>query len=216
MHRGCDDVVRRLIAQLHDEFTEVGLENPDSLLFERGREMNFLGNHGFRFRDGAHTTICSKVNDIAPRLFGVFSPKYVATELFHAALKFFEITIEMIYGFALDALAFLARRLPIEESRAAAADCGVVMINATAQNLAMNQISGLRRRVSQKILRSGHDFTPAPDIAALRRRSARECWPDELCALANCAAGEFLPLASGSSDRWRSHTPRPIFPRCPP
>jgi hypothetical protein len=166
MHRGCDDVVRGLIAQLHDEFTEVGLEHPYSLLFERGREMNFLGNQGFRFRDGAHATICSKVNDIAPRFLGIFGPEYVATVLLHAVPKFFKITIEMIYGLALDVLTFLARRLPIEESPAAAADRGVIMINAAAQNLAMNQISGLRRRVSQKILRSGHDFTPAPDLAA--------------------------------------------------
>ena len=148
MHRRRHNVIRRLIPQLHNEFAQVRLEHLDALFFERWREMNFLRHHGFRFHDGAHAATCSQLQNVTPRFVCALGPKYLPAALLHVPLEILQIAIEMIHRLALDALAFLARRLPIEKAHAAIAHRRVVMINSAPQNLAMNQVGGLHRRAA--------------------------------------------------------------------
>ena len=113
----------------------------------------------------------------------------------------------MVHRLALDALAFLARRRPIEKPRAALQDCGIVIIRSPAARSG----DGPGRRTSPP--RSAENPAaavtsqpPRSAVPARLLRSAPECWPDEWGAPAISAAAKFPPPASGSWDRWTSHT----------
>src|SRR5579863_9569144 len=134
--------------------------------------MNFLRNHGLRFHDGAHAATGGQIQNVTPRFLRVLGPEYLPAALLHVPLEFLEITIQMIHRLALDTLALLARRLPIEKPRSALANRGIVRINPTPQYLAMDQVGGLHRRAPQKILSSGHERPPALGAS----RSAPPVW----------------------------------------
>ena len=164
VHRGRDDVVGRLVAKLNDEFSEVGLVDLHSFLFERGSQVNFLGDHGFRFHDGADAALARKIGDVRARFFGVLGPKYVASTRFHALLEFQEIAVEMVHRFPLYFLAPFPRGLPIEKARAAAFECFVVLVDAVPDDFAMREIGGLGGGVAQEF-RGGVAHRAFPDAA---------------------------------------------------
>ena len=143
VHRGRHEVIGRLVAQLHDQFAKVRLENLHALLFERVRQIDFLGDHRFRFHHGANTAPRGEVGDVLAGILGSFRPEDMPAALFYARLEFQQVVVEVVDGFPFDFMAALPRRLPIDEARAGALDGGFIVIDPRADGAAMHKVGGL-------------------------------------------------------------------------
>ena len=53
MHRGKDDVIRRFLAKLDDEFAEVGFHDFEARMLQRVVEMNLLRRHRLGLDDAS-------------------------------------------------------------------------------------------------------------------------------------------------------------------
>ena len=91
----------------------------DASFFKGRREMNFFGDHRFRFHDLANAVADGKFGDIAAGFFGILGPDDVAATFFHSLFKFEEVAIEIVQRFPFDFVAALACRFPIGKARAA-------------------------------------------------------------------------------------------------
>ena len=69
VHRGEHEVIRRLFAELDDEFAQVGLDDFVARLLHRVVEMDFLGRHRLGFHDDLGVLLAQDAEDDVARLF---------------------------------------------------------------------------------------------------------------------------------------------------
>ncbi len=68
VHRGENDVIRRLVPELHDEFAEVAFDDGETLLLQRVVQMNFLARHRLGLDDAARLFVAENLRDDFARL----------------------------------------------------------------------------------------------------------------------------------------------------
>ncbi len=71
MHRRKHDVIWWLLPQLHDELTQIGLNNLEARMLQCFIEMNLLRGHRLGFDDGSRVFLANDAeNDLARLLSG--------------------------------------------------------------------------------------------------------------------------------------------------
>src|SRR5258708_23597442 len=75
VHGRRDDVIRRLVAKLHNVFAQVGLPDFDSHFFERRSEMDLLRDHGLGLDYGFDVVSRRQIGDVSAGLLTIFGPK---------------------------------------------------------------------------------------------------------------------------------------------
>ena len=166
VHGRRNDVIGRLIAQLHDVLAQIGLPHGNAKFFQRRSKLDLFGHHGLGFDHRAHIPAGGKIADVVTGLLGIGGPKDMATVSDDLFFKLKEIAVQMVDGLALDLLAALARRLPIVDAGASAKVGSLIAIHAAAEDFAMDQVGRFHRRILEKFLRRGaHGFSCAKILA---------------------------------------------------
>ena len=74
MHGRCDDVARRLVAELNDVFAKIGFDGTNAFLFETLVDRDFLADHRFGLGDGSSAGVPTNPENRLPGFFGIHAP----------------------------------------------------------------------------------------------------------------------------------------------
>ena len=116
VHGREDDVIRRFVAKLHDEFAQIGFHHLKTSLLQRVVEMDFLRRHALGFDDGTDLVLPRHADNIIPRRLCIGRPEYPGAARFEPGRKLIQITVEVIDGFPFDGGGHVARARPVLES----------------------------------------------------------------------------------------------------
>ena len=104
------NVVGSLLAELHDVFAKVRLENLEALLFQSVIQMDFLRRHALGLDDGGGLTMLpGDLEDVIARVARAGSPENFRAARCKLGCELFEISVEMINRIPLDSRSRLAR-----------------------------------------------------------------------------------------------------------
>src|ERR1039457_7159217 len=98
MHGWSDDVVGRVIAQLHNELAEIGFPDLNTSLLQYRTEVDFFRHHGFRLHHGAHTEPRGNVLYVGAGFLAIGRPENMSTARNHFFFELKKVAIQMIDG----------------------------------------------------------------------------------------------------------------------
>ncbi len=170
VHGRSDDVVRRLMAQLHDELAQVGLPDGHADFFERRGQMNFFGDHRLGFDDGLHVARLGQLDDVVIGLLGVLRPMNVTAAGDDLLLELGEILREIGDGIRLDSGTAGAGGFPVGEAQLAFGDRCIVAGDAAVNGRTVFEIRRLDEGFAKKLLGccgTHGDYSLAPAVVRL-------------------------------------------------
>ena len=106
-------MIRRFLAQLHDELAQIGLDHFKAPLLHCGVEMDFLGGHCLGFHDDLRVFLSQEAEDDFAALLRVAGPVNFRAARFNHSNELFQIFVEVIDRLELGLRRQVPRALPI-------------------------------------------------------------------------------------------------------
>ncbi len=140
VHRGKHEVIRRFLAELHDELAEVGLDDFAARLLHRVVQMDFLGSHRLGLHDDLRVLLAQDAEDDLAGLLRVACPMDFRAARLDQPDELFKMPVEMVDRIELGARRKVPRALPVLKPQFALVADGFVFAHRRLDDAAMPQV----------------------------------------------------------------------------
>ena len=145
VHRGKHDVIRRLVAELHDEFAQVRFHHRVAGLFQGMVQVDLLRGHRLGLDDGFRLLVPENSADDVARLRRVAGPMHLGAVRLQFGRERDEMLVQMVDRFPLGFRRRLPRRFPALEGRLAFVPHRFIAAQRRADDLPVTQVARLLR-----------------------------------------------------------------------